>query len=125
MVDFQKLRVWQLAHKNTLSIYKLTTLLPNSEIYGLISQIRRAAVSVELNIAESEGRFNKKEKIQFLYTARASAVEVRAVLLIVIDLFPKLASESEANIGEYLSLEMQLNSLIGYRRKSSQPSQSS
>lgn len=114
MVDFEKLRVWQLAHKNTISIYKLTAKLPRTEILGLISQIRRAAVSVELNIAESEGRFNKQEKIQFLYIARASCTECRSALLIVRDLYNV---DIETLLAEYISLESQLSSLIGYRKK--------
>lgn len=117
MVDFKKLRVWREAHKGTLLIYKLTTKLPKSEIFGLISQLRRAAVSVELNIAESEGRFNKREKIQFFYMARASAVEVRAALEIVSDLFLSLKADCEEISTVYESLEAQINSLIGYRKR--------
>lgn len=94
MIDFQKLRFWQEAHKATILVYQLTVKLPRSELFGIISQLRRAAVSVELNIAESEGRFNTQEKIQFFYMARASSVEVRAALLIVSDLYPELKKES-------------------------------
>ena len=85
----------------------------------MVSQLRRAAVSVELNIAESEGRFNKQEKIQFLYMARASAVEVKAALVIVSDLYHGLAQKSDEIIKLYDQLEAQLNSLIGYRKRSS------
>ncbi len=117
MVDFKKLRVWQDAHVGTLKIYKLTAKLPKSELLGLVSQLRRAAISVELNIAESEGRFNSREKIQFLYIARASIVEVRAALAIVADLYPEIAKQA-IEIGEdYSSTEAQLNSLIGYRKR--------
>ncbi|KKS04083.1 hypothetical protein A2W70_02645 [Candidatus Curtissbacteria bacterium RIFCSPLOWO2_02_41_11] len=119
MVDFKKLRVWQVAHEGTLKIYKLTSELPKTELFGLVSQLRRAAVSVELNIAESEGRFNKQEKIQFLYMARASAVEVKAALVIVSDLYHGLAQKSDEIIKLYDQLEAQLNSLIGYRKRSS------
>lgn len=56
MGDFRELEVWQEAHKLTLEIYKLTEKLPRSEQFGLISQIRRASVSVESNIAEGENR---------------------------------------------------------------------
>ena len=123
MVDFKKLRVWQVAHEATLEIYKLTSDLPRSETFGLVSQLRRAAVSVELNIAESEGRFNKKEKIQFFYMSKASSVEVRAALEIVLDLYPSLKNKCHEIIDMYISFESQLNSLIGYRKnKPSQPS---
>ena len=124
MVDFKKLRVWQIAHLSTLKVYKLTSKLPKSELFGLVSQLRRAAISVELNIAESEGRFNKQEKIQFLYMSRASSVEVRAALLIVQDLYQKLNSECDQIYKTYESFEGQISSLIGYRKKNkpSQPS---
>ena len=117
MVDFKKLRVWQAAHKGTMQVYKLTSKLPKSELMGLISQLRRAAISVELNIAESEGRFNRQEKIQFLYMARASIVEVRAALIIVADLYPSLGNQALVIAEDYSSLEAQLNSLIGYRKR--------
>ena len=118
MVDFEKLKVWQGAHKGVLLVYKLSSKLPKSETFGLVSQIRRAAVSVELNIAESEGRFNKQEKIQFLYTARASCVEVRSALKIISDLYPRLRADAKKAELLYESLEPQLNSLIGYRKRS-------
>src|SRR4030042_337098 len=121
MPDFKKLRVWQIAHDCTLKIYKLTSKLPKSESLGLVSQLRRAAVSVELNIAESEGRFNKQEKIQFLYMARASSVEVRAGLIIISDLYTKLGDESKRICEIYESFGQQLNSLIGYRKKVRDP----
>ena len=124
MIDFKKLRIWQIAHSATLKIYKLTSKLPKSELFGLTSQLRRAAISVELNIAESEGRFNKQEKIQFLYMSRASSVEVRAGISIIEDLYPKLAQDCREISKLYESFEAQINSLIGFRRKikSSQPS---
>ena len=117
MIDFKKLRVWQIAHSTTLKVYKLTSRLPKSELFGLTSQLRRAAISVELNIAESEGRFNKQEKIQFLYMARASSVEARAGLSIIEDLYPKLTPECQEIAKLYGSFEAQISSLIGYRKK--------
>lgn len=125
MINFENLRVWQIAHEGTLLVYKLSQKLPKEELFGLISQIRRAAISIELNVAESEGRFNKQEKIQFLYMARGSCVEVRAALLIISDLYPALTEKSSHLIKTYESLESQLNSLIGYRKRSSQPSKPS
>ncbi len=125
MVDFKNLRVWQGAHECTLLIYKLTSKLPKTELLGLVSQLRRAAVSVELNIAESEGRFNRQEKIQFLYTGRASSVEARAGLTIVADLHVSLKSEAEAIYQKYQSFEAQINSLIGYRKRLTKPSKPS
>ena len=65
MGDFRKLEIWQKAHELTLKIYHSTSKLPKSEQFGLVSQIRRAAVSVESNIAEGDSRYSKKDKIQF------------------------------------------------------------
>lgn len=56
--DFRDLDVWKIAHDLTLDIYKLTSGFPKEERYDLVSQIRRAAVSVELNIAEGQGRYH-------------------------------------------------------------------
>ena len=61
-------------------IYKLTVDFPTEEKYGLISQLRRAAVSVPSNIAEGSARKNTKELIQFLYHSLGSAVEIETQL---------------------------------------------
>ncbi|MFH0833912.1 MAG: four helix bundle protein [Patescibacteria group bacterium] len=74
--SFRKLVVWQNAKKLVGLIYKLTKKFPREEIFGLTSQIRRAAVSVAANIAEGSARANKKEKIQFYLIAKSSLVEV-------------------------------------------------
>jgi four helix bundle protein len=63
---FQDLLVWQRAMEMTVSIYRLTRSFPDDEKYGLISQLRRAAVSVASNIAEGRGRITEGEFRQFL-----------------------------------------------------------
>ena len=87
MSDYEKLNVWQKAHKLTLETYMLTKQLPKEELFGLTSQIRRAAVSVESNIAEGESRFSNADKIRFFIDARSSAAEVETQLLIISDLY--------------------------------------
>lgn len=69
------LPVWQKAHQLTLSIYKATKGFPKSEIYGLISQLRRSSSSIGANISEGFSRNSTKELIQFLYNARGSCAE--------------------------------------------------
>lgn len=73
---YQDLRVWQEAMALAKEIYKATERFPKYEIYGLASQVRRAAVSVASNIAEGKGRRTDREFCQFLYTARGSLFEI-------------------------------------------------
>lgn len=83
---FKKLAVWQIAYKFVLNIYRFSQKFPDTERYGLISQIRRAAVSVPANIAEGSERQHKKEFLQFLSIARGSLAEVETYLLLAKDL---------------------------------------
>ena len=79
---FRDLLVWQRAIDLTTEIYRLTEEFPKSELYGLSSQVRRAAVSVPSNIAEGSGRGTKREFRQFLLMARGSLCEVHTQLII-------------------------------------------
>lgn len=72
---FEKLLVWQKAIEYSLYIYKITTKFPKSEIFGIQSQIRRAAVSIALNIAEGSGRRTKKDFRKFLHDSLGSLRE--------------------------------------------------
>jgi four helix bundle protein len=83
---FKKLAVWQKAYNLVLDIYRFSQTFPDSERYGLTSQIRRAAVSVPANIAEGSERQHKKEFLQFLSIARGSLGEVETYLLLAKDL---------------------------------------
>ena len=83
---FEDLIAWQKSHSLVLSIYKLTQTFPNSEIYGLTSQIRRAAVSVPSNIAEGFSRLSPNEKIRFYNIAESSLEEIRYQLILANDL---------------------------------------
>jgi four helix bundle protein len=72
----KKLEVWKKAINLTALVYRETAKLPESEKFGLISQMRRAAVSVASNIAEGAARQTRKEFIQFLFTAQGSLSEL-------------------------------------------------
>jgi four helix bundle protein len=74
------LKVWQESMDLVIQIYKLAENFPKHEIYGLSSQIRRAAVSIPSNIAEGAGRSGEKEFIRFLYIALGSLSEVETQL---------------------------------------------
>ena len=74
--------VWQKSIDFVTKIYTETNNFPKTEIYGLISQLRRAAVSIPSNIAEGSARNTDKELLHFLYVSRASAAEIETQLLI-------------------------------------------
>ncbi len=86
VITYKKLKVWQESHKLALLIYSLTRNYPKSEIFGLISQMRRAAISVPANIVEGQARKARKEFIQFLYIAKGSLVELEYFLELSLDL---------------------------------------
>ena len=74
--DYKKIKAWQLADELAIGIYKVTRTFPKGEIFGLTSQMRRAAVSVPANIVEGSARKHEKEYVWFLYTAIGSLYEV-------------------------------------------------
>lgn len=76
MKDYKKLVVWEKAHKLVLSIYRNTNGFPKEEQYGLVSQIRRAAVSTPTNIAEGCGKYSQQDFAKYLQNALGSAQEV-------------------------------------------------
>ena len=80
--DVQELAVWQRAIDLTVCIYRLTRGFPKDELYGLVSQLRRASVSVASNIAEGRGRLNQGEFRQFLGIALGSIFEVKTQLVV-------------------------------------------
>ena len=78
--------VWKLEKKLVVDVYKITQDLPKEETYGLISQMRRAAVSIPSNIAEGFNRFHNREYRQFLYIAIGSCAELETQIEIAFDL---------------------------------------
>jgi len=86
MKSYRELLVWQEAYKLALAVYEITKNFPVSESYGLVSQIRRAIVSISANIAEGFNRQTKKEYLQFLYISRGSLQEIDFLLLLAKDL---------------------------------------
>ena len=88
--SYKQLVVWQKSIELVKEVYKLTDNFPKSELYGLISQMRRCAVSVPSNIAEGYKRRNLGEYIQFLSIADASAAELETQIIIAKDLYLKL-----------------------------------
>jgi four helix bundle protein len=86
MRDFRKIQVWEKAHHFTLKIYKLTSSFPKDELYGLTSQMRRAAASIPANVAEGCGRDTQAELARFVHIATGSASELEYHLILAHDL---------------------------------------
>ena len=107
--NFQDLVVWQRAMEMTVAVYRATQSFPREEIYGLTSQMRRAAVSVASNIAEGRGRITSGEFRQFLGLAQGSNYEIQTQILVAKQLEmgkPELLDEAQAlsiEVGKMLS----------------------
>lgn len=80
--SFDKLEVWSLAKDFSRLVYKITQSFPYDEKYGIISQLRRASISVCTNLAEGSGRINNKDKAHFTQIAYGSLMEVLNLLII-------------------------------------------
>jgi four helix bundle protein len=80
MRDYKNIKAYQLADSLVLDIYKATKDFPQDELYGLTSQLRRAAVSVPANVAEGSSRQHKRDYLNFLYTSRGSLAETGYLL---------------------------------------------
>ena len=83
---FRDLLVWQKAHQLVLAIYGFTSGFPREELYGLSSQLRRAAVSIPANIAEGFRKRGKADKARFMNMAEGSIEEARYYLILASDL---------------------------------------
>lgn len=83
---FEKLQVWKDARELVKLIYRLTEKLPFSELYGLTSRMRRAAVGISSNLAEGSGRTHAKEQAHFYQIAYSSAIELLNELILSLDL---------------------------------------
>jgi four helix bundle protein len=109
--SFQDLTVWQKAHQFVLSVYNYSDYFPQKEVYGLTSQLRRAAISVPANIAEGFKEKSAVDKARFMNAARGSLEECRYYLILAKDLGygdnPELApllEEVGKMLGEYIAV---------------------
>jgi four helix bundle protein len=96
--SFEQLIVWQKAHQFVLGVYRFTDGFPRNEIYGLTSQLRRAAVSIPANIAEGFKKRGRPDKVRFMNIAQGSLEECRYYLILAKDL----------NYGDTTQLHLQL-----------------
>jgi four helix bundle protein len=84
--SFTDLRVWQEGHRLVLMIYKITKTFPKEEVFGLVTQMRRAAISFTSCVAEGFSRQSYKEKLQFYSMALGSLTEIQNQLLVARDI---------------------------------------
>jgi four helix bundle protein len=84
--SFKDLNVWKKSHQWVLHVYKLTKSFPREELFGLTSQLRRAAVSAPANIVEGFKRRGRPDKVRFLNIAQSSLEECRYYLILAEDL---------------------------------------
>ena len=118
--NYRELLVWQKAKALAVHVYKSTDQFPRNETYGLISQLRRAAVSVASNIAEGQGRLTSGEFSHFLGQARGSLLELDTQLEIALDVAYIDANQHQMLAGEIYQVLGLLNRLIeSLRRKHS------
>jgi len=110
--SYQDLVVWQKAMVLAKDVYKITKCYPKGEIYGLTSQIRRAAVSIPCNIAEGWGRKSKGDFIRFLAVARGSAAEPETVILLSSEIGILSKDQSEPFLQNLTEIRKMLNALI-------------
>lgn len=101
--SFEKLDVWKRARRFTVEMYKITASFPHEEKFGLVSQLRRATISISSNIAEGSSRQSAKDQAKFYVIAFSSAIEVLNQLILSMDLnylskesYQKLRNELEA-----------------------------
>jgi four helix bundle protein len=110
--SYKDLIAWQKGMRLVTGIYEATRGFPRDEMYGLTSQLRRAAVSVPSNIAEGQARFSRKEFHHFLSLARGSLVEIETQLIIAQNLGYVSRGEEHALLEEASELGRILNGLI-------------
>ncbi|WP_271784343.1 four helix bundle protein [Aquimarina algiphila] len=112
MRDFKELKVWKKSHELCLLIYDVTKQFPNEEKFGIVSQIRRASVSVPTNISEGCGHDSNNEFKRYLRIASGSISEVEYLLILSKDL-NYISNEQWSNLSdEVISIKKMLFNLV-------------
>ncbi len=109
--SFKDLIVWQKGILLVKQIYKLTSVFPSEEKFGLISQLRRAAVSIPSNIAEGQARRTTGDFIHFISNAEGSVAEVETQLLIAVELSFCTEAQAESSLSLTVEIRKMLNAL--------------
>jgi four helix bundle protein len=117
MSNYKELDVWQKGRKLATHIYRRTARFPKREWYGLVQQMRRAAVSVPCNIAEGHGRASSRERAKFLGIARGSLLELETQAFIAGDLGFLTVRQAQIVVDACNEIARQVNGLIRFYRK--------
>ena len=112
MRDYKKIIVWEKSYKFGITIYSVTKLFPKEEIYGLTSQLRRAAVSIPSNIAEGSRKSTQKDFRSFLYNAYGSGAEIEVQIMFARDFRYITTEKSQILLSELSEIMKMLNALI-------------
>ncbi|MGA9979155.1 MAG: four helix bundle protein [Candidatus Sulfotelmatobacter sp.] len=122
--SYRDLRVWQNVMELVICVYHETRCFPRDELYGLTSQMRRAAVSIPSNIAEGKGRSTDRDRSLFFFHARGLLLELETQILIAQRLKYLTPSSAEFLVKTSTELGRMLNALIQSMRSPEKPSQS-
>jgi len=110
--SYRDLVAWRMAMLLVREVYGATQAFPNNELYGLTSQLRRAAISVPSNIAEGQARYSRREFHHFLNNARGSLAEVETQIMLANDLGYLCQKDLNALLLKASELGRILNGLI-------------
>ncbi len=109
--SYKDLQVWQKGMELAKQVYRITQGFPNEEKFGLVSQMRRAAVSIPSNLAEGQARHGTREFIQFISHAEGSVAELETQLMLAVDLGHYLQKDTDRAFELVSDLRNMLNAL--------------
>jgi four helix bundle protein len=115
--SYRDLVAWKKAMRLVLEVYRATQVFPKDELYGLTSQLRRAAVSVPSNIAEGQARYSRREFQHFLNNARGSLAEVETQILLARELAYLAPDQAALLLSKAAELGRVLNGLLASLKK--------
>lgn len=113
MAGYKDLSVWQKCKDLSIKIYKLTETYPSSELFGIVSQMRRAFIAIPTNIAEGYRRNNRKEYKQFCGIALGSTAELETQLIISSEIYTEKRTDINKLTIDCEEIEKMLSALIG------------
>lgn len=115
--SYRDLRVWQRAMSLVVSVYSATQSFPHGELYGLVSQMRRAAISIPSNIAEGKGRLTDRDRARFFSQARGSLLELETQ----VEIARQLHYLADADASSLLSLSDEVGRMLSSLLESIRP----